>query len=94
MLHLQGNLQVVFDALYDLGIIEPVLEKEWREDLMEIEKGSPQLAHAVNIVNMFGHDSSLLATELGKLDRKSLEILAMEVAREYADFHSRQKELH
>jgi hypothetical protein len=34
-----------------------------------------------------------MRAELSKLDRDSLEILAMEVAREYAGFHTRE-ELH
>lgn len=93
MLHLQGDLQAVFDALYDMGVIEPVLNKDWRSGLEEMTEGSPKLMRAIRIVNGCGKDRGLLRTELSKLDQPSLEILAMEVAREYADFHLRQ-ELH
>ena len=93
MLHLQGNLQTVFDALYELGVIEPVLKMDWKPSLEEMEQGSKELVQAITVVNTCAGDSYQLKTELEKLDRHSLEILAMEVAREYAGFHTRQ-ELH
>lgn len=93
MRHLQGDLQAVFDALYELGVIEPVLKMDWNPKLVEIEEGSPRLAHAVRVANKCGQDRGTLKNELGKLDRNALEVLAMEVAREYAGFHTRQ-ELH
>lgn len=90
MAHLQGDLQSVFDTLYELGVIEPVLGKDWKSDLEEISGGSPHLRRAIRIVNSCGPDRGLLRVELAKLDRHTLEILAMEVAREYAGFHLRQ----
>ena len=89
MLHLQGDLQSVFDVLYALGIIEPVLKKDWREGLEAIEGGSPKLESAIEIVNLCKGDNRRLQDELAKLDKYSLEVLAMEVAREYTDFHTR-----
>ncbi len=93
MLHLQGDLQTVFDALYDMGVIEPVLNMDWRSGLEEINRGSFGLKNAIGVVNSCKKDPVKLRAELEKLDRRSLEILAMEVAREYADFHLRE-ELH
>ncbi len=90
MLHLQGDLQAVFDTLYDMGVIEPILNKDWRPVLEEISQGSPRLMHAIRIVNSCQNDRTLLRAELSKMDWKSLECLAMEVAREYADYHMRQ----
>ncbi len=90
MLHIQGNLQVVFDALYELGVIEPVLKKDWHSGLEELSGESSQLTRALAIVNTCGCDPRLLKCELGKLDQACLEILAMEVAREYADFNQRE----
>jgi hypothetical protein len=90
MLHLQGNLQNVFDALYEMGVIEPVLTMDWKPALEEMSQGSPALEHAVQVVNQFAYDRTILKSELDKLDRRSLEILAMEVAREYAGFHTRE----
>ena len=34
---LQGNLQNVFDALYTLGAIDPVLKKDWKQMNSEFE---------------------------------------------------------
>ncbi len=93
MLHLQGDLQSVFDTLYELGVIEPVLGMDWKPSLEEISGGSPKLMRAIRIVNSCGADRFMLRSELSKLDRRSLEILAMEVAREYAEFQTRP-ELH
>lgn len=93
MLHIQGSLQTVFDALYELGVIDPVLKMDWGRRLAEIGSGSPELNRAVTIVNRCGVDGNRLKVELGRLDRSALEVLAMEVAREYAEFHARQ-ELH
>lgn len=93
MLHLQGDLQSVFDVLYDLGVIEPVLGMDWKSGLEEISGGSAGLMRAIRVVNSCGADRITLRSELSKLDRRSLEILAMEVAREYAGYQTRQ-ELH
>ena len=94
MQHLQGDLQAVFDALYELGVIEPVLKMDWRTRLKEIETGSARLAKAVRVVNE-SRDARELTIRLSELDQGSLEILAMEVAREYAGFHTNdQTDLH
>lgn len=94
MSRLQGNLQSLFDALYELGVIDPVLQSSWRDGLEEVERRSPELLKAIEIVNTCGGDIELLYSSLAKLDPQTLEILAMEVAREYADFHSRSSTLH
>lgn len=90
MRHLQGDLQAVFDALYDLGVIEPVLSMDWRTRLLEMEKGSPHLDTAINAVNQCGQDRVQLTEKLNTMGQDALEMLAMEVAREYADYHTRQ----
>ena len=35
-MYLQGDLQTVFDALFHMGIIDPVLELDWTEALEEL----------------------------------------------------------
>ncbi|MBK7890393.1 MAG: cytochrome [Bdellovibrionales bacterium] len=86
---IQGDLQAVFDTLYEMGVIDPVLKQDWAEHIDSIEKDSFSIRRAVDIVNRCGSDRTQLRTELGRLDEKTLELLAVEVAREYADFHSR-----
>lgn len=87
--HIQGDLQVVFDALFELGVIDPVLKMDWSTHIASIESDSFAIRRAVDIVNRCGTDRQKLFMELGRLDPRTLEILAVEVAREYAGFHSR-----
>lgn len=86
---LQGDLQAVFDTLFEMGIIDPVLKQDWSEHIQNIENDSFTIRRAVDIVNRCGSDREQLKTELERMDSKTLELLAVEVAREYADFHSR-----
>lgn len=86
---LQGNLQYVFDALYELGVIDPVLKADWSQHLEAIEQNSFKVRRAVEIVNGCGDDRQKLFNELGRMDPSTLELLAVEVAREYAGFHTR-----
>lgn len=88
-MYLQGNLQNVFDALYHLGVIDPVLEMDWTEAMQELHKNWDKFATVVQVANSFQHSSEALMGELQKFDPDTLGFLAMEVAREFADFHSR-----
>lgn len=88
---LQGNLQRVFDALFEMGIIEPVLEMDWSDAMQDIHKNPDSLFNIVSTVNGHHGDQTDLITELSKFDEKDLSYLAMEVAREFADFHSRNQ---
>jgi hypothetical protein len=93
MQHLQGDLQTVFDALYEMGVIEPVLNMDWKPILTEMESGKANhtLVRVLHIANSCGKNRSVLMSELGRLEKRELEILAMEVAREYAGYHTREQ---
>lgn len=88
-MYLQGNLQAVFDALYHLGVIDPVLEMDWSEAIDEMNRHWNDIEQVVGVANRFQDDVEILKEELGKFDQKTLGYLAMEVAREFADFHAR-----
>lgn len=88
---LQGNLQLVFDALYVLGVIDPVLEMDWEQALEQMNEYSDSIQEVIEVVNSFHGDGEELAEVLKKYDHKTLGFLAMEVAREFADFHSREQ---
>jgi hypothetical protein len=90
-MYLQGNLQAVFDALYEMGVIEPVLKMDWQKALGEVNHDPKPLFEVVQIANTFQNDVGVLITKLENFDDKSLGYLAMEVAREYADFHLRNQ---
>lgn len=92
-MHLQGNLQSVFDALYGLGVIDPVLKMDWRAAFKDRCRFRDGVTEAVFVANRYCDDPERLKDELAKFDDEILKYLAMEVAREYADYHAR-KELH
>ncbi len=89
-MYLQGNLQAIFDALYHMGVIDPVLEMDWNKALDQIDDHADQFFKVVNIANNYQDDMETLMSNLKKFDQKTLSYLAMEVAREYADYHSRE----
>lgn len=86
---LQGNLQAVFDALFEMGVIDPVLNKDWADSLDEISRDPRRLERAIEAVNGCEQQPSAIVRELKRFDGVTLEYLAMEVAREYADFQGR-----
>jgi len=87
---LQGNLQSMFDALYHLGIIDPVLEMDWEAALDQSHLYETQVLEAIHVANGCSGDSVELAEQLKSFDQRTVGFLAMEVAREFADYHSRQ----
>jgi hypothetical protein len=89
-MYLQGNLQAVFDVLYDMGVIEPVLKMDWKEALKQIHTDPTALLDIVEVANRHQRNQDILKLQLKKFDDRSLSYLAMEVAREFADFHSRE----
>lgn len=85
---LQGDLQKVFDALYHLGVIDPVLEMDWSQEFESIEDNPYQLARIVNIVNSTMGDYQELMGKLKGFEQKDLSHLAMVVAKELVGFHT------
>jgi hypothetical protein len=89
-MYLQGNLQAVFDALYHMGVIDPVLEMDWGKALDEMGDYADSFFEVLSIANTCQDDVQELMGNLKKYDQQTLSYLAMEVAREYADYHSRE----
>ena len=90
---IQGNLQAVFDALYTIGAIDPVLHLDWEAINDEMSKNPKHVNNVCESVNACRGDQSLLINALKNLDEKSLHFVALEVAREFSEFQDR-KELH
>jgi hypothetical protein len=86
---LQGNLQVVFDALYHLGVIDPVLKMDWSKAMEDLREHPQELKKVVKIANHYQEDWGILKAKLEGFDNRTLSFLAMEVARELASFHTR-----
>jgi hypothetical protein len=87
---LQGDLQTVFDALYQMGVIEPLLKKDWQNSFNNIPKENLHYQEAIKTVNEAAGNLGDLINKLSDFDQQTLEYLAMEVAREFADYSTRQ----
>lgn len=90
---IQGNLQAVFDALYTMGVIDPVLKMDWEQINAEMSDNPQKVHHVCQSVNACDGDQNKLIQTLNSFDKKSLYFVALEVAREYSEFQDR-KELH
>ena len=85
---LQGNLQRVFDALYHMGVIDPVLKMEWGDQFDRLEKEPWLLTPVLETVNACPGSYEDLMDQLKAFDQTSLNNLAMLVARELMYFHT------
>lgn len=90
---LQGDLQAVFDALYSIGAIDPVLKMDWDQITAEMERNPELLARAVFEVNGCSGKVDLLVQKISKMESRQVNFLALEVAREFVGFQDR-KQLH
>jgi hypothetical protein len=88
--YLQGDLQLMFDALYNLGVIDPVLDMDWTKELENMSFYMEEFSEVIGIVNSKQHSVEEMMLALKEYDQKTLSYLAMEVAKEFADFHSRE----
>jgi hypothetical protein len=92
-MYLQGNLQLVFDALFTVGAIDPILRMDWQEVTNQMEKEPAVLQFACRSMNDCGGSVQRMVETLRKMDPKALNFLALEVAREFCEFQDR-KTLH
>ena len=81
---LQGDLQKVFDALYYLGVIDPVLEMNWSKEFDTIRNNPHPLAKILEVVNSSPGNYKDLMEKLQTFKQKDLGHLAMVVAQELA----------
>ncbi|MGZ3690291.1 MAG: cytochrome [Pseudobdellovibrio sp.] len=90
---IQGDLQVVFDALYSVGAIDPVLGMDWEKINSEMSK-TPKVVNTLCArINACAGNKELLVETFKALEPKLLNYVALEVAREFCEFQDR-KELH
>lgn len=85
---LQGDLQKVFDALYHLGVIDPVLEMDWSVEFEHMESNPMPLAEIVGVVNSSLGNYEDLMGHLKQFGEKDLSHLAIVVAKELVGFHT------
>lgn len=90
---LQGDLQLVFDALYAVGAIDPVLKLDWDVVNQQMNK-NPHLVHqACAEINACKGNKDLMVQKLHGMDETSVQYVALEVAREFCEAQDR-KSLH
>ena len=93
MMYLQGSLQLVFDALFTVGAIDPVLKMDWEVMSSEMKNEPQRLHSACSVINSCGEDLTRMIEILKQMDSKSIHFVALEVARELCEFQDR-KTLH
>lgn len=92
-MYLQGDLQAVFDALYTVGAIDPVLKMDWEKVNDEMEAQPQRVHEACRRINTCSGDIGRIVEMLRTMDPQSVNFVALEVAREFCEFQDR-KELH
>lgn len=90
---IQGNLQVIFDALYAVGAIDPVLKMDWTPLHKKMQDNPERLNGALLKINDCKGDIDSLMFVMKALDQDVVNFVALEVARELAEFTGR-KTLH
>lgn len=90
---IQGDLQAVFDALYQFGAIDPVLKEDWRALHAEMASSPAAYLRALKQINGCKGNRQEIIKAIATLDRKVMQYIAVEVARELAEFTDR-KTLH
>jgi UDP-2,3-diacylglucosamine pyrophosphatase LpxH len=86
---LQGNLQLVFDALYTVGAIDPVLNSDWNQITSAMESDMETVYQTFRRINSCSGNYEKILSEMQNMDTKSLQYLAMEVAREFCEYQDR-----
>lgn len=87
---IQGNLQVVFDALYSIGAIDPVLKMDWQQIHEKMKDHPERLKGALKAINGCGGEIKALIETMKSLDSDTVNFVALEVARELAEFTDRK----
>jgi hypothetical protein len=86
---IQGDLQAVFEALYAVGAVEPMMELDWHVLTEEMNQDPSHVQNLLTNLNSCGGSIEEIRKLLSQMDRKSVCYIAMEVAREFAEFQDR-----
>lgn len=90
---LSGDLDRVFTALYELGMIEPMLGKDWSKLYAQNHKVWKDVGVAIKHLNKMGSTKEIRSF-IETLPQHVVEALVIEVAREMAEFHERKEMVH
>jgi len=87
---IQGNLQAVFDALYQMGAIDPVLKMDWKLIHAQMNLEPQKLKLALKNINQCRGDKQELLKVLQGLESSTVNYVALEVARELAEANDKK----
>ncbi len=87
---IQGDLQAVFDALYTMGIIDPVLKMDWKTIHAQMNQEPQKLKQALTAINQCRGDRQALIQAFQRLEMTTVNYVALEVARELAESNENQ----
>lgn len=93
MQFLNGDLDQVFTVLYEMGKIEPMLQKDWKQLFIQSRNQAETINSIIMTLNELATKSEI-QKYLNALPSTQIEALVVEVARELADFYDRGAELH
>lgn len=90
---LSGDLDRVFTALYELGMIEPMLGRDWKNLYEEARFQWKEVGKAIKAINKI---TSLreMRSYIESLPQPVVEALVLEVAKEMAEFQERKETIH
>lgn len=90
---LSGNLQAYYDALDELGIIDPLLKTDWSQlNTMRVLRFT-DFEKLIDRMNRLDSAKDKIKKELISYDAQMIQFFAMEVAKEYAEYH-KDKQTH
>lgn len=87
---IQGDLQAVFDALFHIGAIDPLLKMDWESLSQDMEKDPKTVRKVVELINECEGDRERLVQKFNLMDDRLRNFAALEVAREFCEFQERQ----
>lgn len=88
---LNGNLQTYYDALDELGVIDPLLKTDWSQLNSLRDLRFSDFEKLIDRINQLDSSKDKIKKELICYDSQMIQFFAMEVAKEYAEFHKEKK---
>ena len=90
---LSGDLDRVFTVLFEMGRVQPLLEKDWLELYRRSQARWPEVSSAIRQLNELKNLPEMRKF-ITTLPTEIVESLVIEVASEMAQFHQRDEVLH
>jgi hypothetical protein len=90
---ISGDLDRIFTVLYEMGRVEPLLDKDWKVLYQDSQQRWPEVSKAIDRLNVMNSLRDIRDYIKG-LPTEIIDALVIEVAREMAQFYERGEVLH